>query len=289
MTAYGRGECKLGDRVFIAEARSVNHRYLDMVLRMPKNFLVLEKDLKALISSRVRRGRIEVFMEVQNHGEAAPYDLELNTALAKSYIEICHKLAELAGVDRKIPLETLLQMKDVITLKPAEIDMGLIQQGFQESLTQALDCLDDMRRREGDAIHTDFLDRTALLGRYLEEIEHSAPGLVEAYRKRLEDHIGRMLKDMALDENRLAQEIVFFAEKCDITEEIVRIKSHIIQFCDYLSSDDIVGRKLDFLIQEFNREVNTIGSKTADSAVSNVVVEMKAELEKMREQVQNVE
>jgi len=289
MTAYGRGEYRSGDTLFVAEIKSLNHRYLDIVLRIPKKFLVVEKDLKSLISSRFRRGRIEVFIEIQNEGGAIPYDLEVNAPLAKSYFEIFNQLAEQFGLDQEIQLDSLLQMKDVVVAKPAEIDMEQVKHGLQEALVQALDPLEVMRSREGETIEADFQQRIALLGRYLDDVEKRAPDLVEEHRNRLEDNLNRMLKDVAMDESRLAQEVALFAEKSDITEEIVRTRSHFGQFREYMSLDDAVGRRLDFLIQEINREVNTIGSKTSDLSVARIVVEMKAELEKLREQVQNVE
>ncbi len=289
MTAYGRGEYRSGDTLFVAEIKSLNHRYLDIVLRIPKKFLVVEKDLKSLISSRFKRGRIEVFIEIQSEGEDIPYNLEVNTSLAKSYFEIFNQLSEQFGLDQEIQLDSLLQMKDVVVAKPAEIDMEQIKNGLQEALIQALDPLEAMRSREGETIEADFQERIALLGRYLDDVEKRAPDLVEEHRNRLNENLNRMLKDVSMDESRLAQEVALFAEKSDITEEIVRTRSHLGQFREYMSLDDAVGRRLDFLIQEINREVNTIGSKTSDSFVARVVVEMKAELEKLREQVQNVE
>jgi uncharacterized protein (TIGR00255 family) len=180
-------------------------------------------------------------------------------------------------------------MKDVILAKPAEIDVEEVKSGFQGALSQALDMLDEMRLREGEAIEADFMKRIELLEQYVDEIDERAPNVVEEYRKRLKDNIHRMLDDVTVDESRIAQEVAFFAEKSDITEEVVRIRSHLGQFREYLSIDDALGRRLDFLMQEINREVNTVGSKASDSLSSKVVVEMKAELEKLREQVQNVE
>jgi uncharacterized protein (TIGR00255 family) len=169
------------------------------------------------------------------------------------------------------------------------VDLEQVKHGFEEALVLALGTLDEMRNREGEAIEADFQKRIEDLGRYLDEVEKRAPDLVEEHRKRLKDNLDRMLADVAVDEDRLAQEVAFFAEKSDITEEVVRMRSHLAQFLEYMAVDDSVGRRLDFLIQEINREVNTMGSKTSDSFVSRVVVEMKAELEKLREQVQNVE
>jgi uncharacterized protein (TIGR00255 family) len=289
MTAYGRGEYRQDETLYIAEIRAVNHRHRDIVLRIPKNLLVLEKDLKSLISSRTRRGRIEVFIEMKNEGGAVPYDLELNVPLAKSYFEIFKQMAEQFAPNQEIPLNSILNMRDVILSKPAEIDLEKTGNAIQEALSQALDLLDTMRLREGEAMETDFLKRLDLLGQYLDDVEKRAPELVEEYRNRLKINIDRMLKDVEADEARLAQEVAYFAEKSDITEEVVRTASHLSQFREYLAVDDAIGRRLDFLIQEINREVNTIGSKTSDSLAAKVVVEMKAELEKLREQVQNVE
>lgn len=289
MTAYARAEYRQGDTVYIAEIRSLNHRYLDIVPRFPKNLLVFEKDLKTLIASKVRRGRLEVFIEIQHQGGEAPYALELNKALVESYADVYNQLAELVGSDQPLPPESLWQIKDVIIAKPQQIDTPTVWEGLKACMSQAIEALDEMKTREGRAINADFFDRIALIERHVEEIAQSAPGLVDAYQKKLEDNIERMLKNVAVDEVRVAQEVVLFAEKSDITEEIVRLRSHIVQFHEFLSLNDMVGRKLDFLIQEFNREINTIGSKAADAAVSRVVVQMKAELEKIREQVQNVE
>jgi len=289
MTAYGRGEFRSEGTVFIAEIRTLNHRYLDIILRMPKTFLVFEKDLKSLISSRIRRGRIEVFLEQQSERGEVPYDLELNMPLAKAYFEAFDQLTEQFGLDQKMQIDSLWQMKDVIIAKPAEVDLKQVEHGFHQAVILALDPLETMRTREGDAIAADFQIRIALLERYLDDIEKRAPELVEEYRNRLKDNLDRMLKDVAIDESRFAQEVALFADKSDITEETVRTKSHLAQFQEYLALDDTVGRRLDFLIQEINREVNTIGSKTSDTFAAKVVVEMKAELEKLREQVQNVE
>ena len=289
MTAYGRSEYHLGDTLFIAEIRSLNNRYRDIILRIPKNYQALEKELKSVISSRIRRGRIEVSVQLVNNGEESPYGLELNMPLVNSYFKIFNQLAKNLGLDQEIQLDSLCQMKDVILFKSEEGDVEKLRTGFQQVLEQVLDSLDVMRIKEGEAIEADFLKRLNLLEEYVNKVGNRAPSLVEEYRKRLKDKIDRILKDMTLDDIRLAQEVALFAERSDITEELVRIRSHLKQFREYLSMDDTIGRRLDFLIQELNREVNTLSSKASDSFISKVVVEMKAELEKLREQVQNVE
>lgn len=289
MTAYGRGEYESGDTLFTAEIKSLNNRYRDIILRIPKNLQPLEKELKAIVGSRIKRGRVEVSIQTQNTGEETPYALELNVPLVNAYFKIFNQLGEQFGLDKKIQIESLCQMSDVILFRPQEADMEKVEPGFHEVLSQALDSLDTMRIKEGEAIEADFLKRLELLDRYVSEVEKRAPDLVEQYRSRLKDKICRMLEDVAIDESRLAQEAAFLAERSDITEEIVRIRSHLKQFHGYLSMDEALGRRLDFLIQEINREVNTLGTKASDPSISRVVVEMKAELEKLREQVQNVE
>ena len=289
MTAYGRGEYHLGDTQFIAETRSLNNRHLDIILRIPRNYQVLEKELKDTISSRIRRGRVEVSVHIENNGEESPYSLELNVPLVNSYIKILHQLAEQFDLDKEIQVDSLLQMKDVLLFRPEEVDMDKLRPGFQHVVEQTIDSLDMMRVKEGEAIEADFVKRLDLLEGYVNEVDRRAPIIVEEYRKRLKDRIDHIIGDVALDESRLAQEVAFFAERSDITEEIVRTRSHLKQFREYLLMDDALGRRLDFLIQEINREVNTLSSKASDALISKAVVEMKAELEKLREQVQNVE
>ena len=289
MTAYGRGEVHLGDTRFVAEIRSLNNRHLDIILRIPRSYQVLEKELKDTISSKVRRGRVEVSVQIENNGEESPYSIELNEALVNSYIKISQRLAEQFGLEKKMEVDTLLQMKDVLLIRPEAVDMDKLRPGFHHVLAQALDSLDIMRVKEGEAIEADFAKRLNLLEAYINEVDRRAPIVAEDYRKRLKDRIEHIIEDVALDESRLAQEVALFAERSDITEEIVRTRSHLKQFREYLSMDDVLGRRLDFLIQEINREVNTLSSKASDTLISKVVVEMKAELEKLREQVQNVE
>lgn len=289
MTAYGRGEYRMDDTLFIAEIRSFNNRYRDIVLRIPKNFQVLEKELRSIISSKISRGRVEVSIQMEEGDSETPYDLELNVPLVNSYLKIFHQLAEQFGLDQEVRVESLCQMKDVILVKPEEEDLEKVRPGFQEALMSALDSLELMRIKEGEAIEADFKGRLDLLEKYLNGVQERAPDVVEEYRNRLKDNVNRMLEDVAIDESRLAQEVAIFAERSDITEEIVRTRSHLNQFRDYISIDGPIGRKLDFLIQEINREVNTLGVKASDSVISKVVVEMKAELEKLREQVQNLE
>jgi uncharacterized protein (TIGR00255 family) len=289
MTAYGRGEYSFGSQSFIAEIRSLNHRYRDVIIRVPKVFQTLEDEIRSKISSRIKRGRIEVSIQMEKNSGEAEYDLELNLPLVRSYLRIFEKLKDEFGLDEKIRPDYLAQMKDVIQVRPEEIDVDKSRAGLQELISQALDSLDIMRVQEGKSIEEDFLKRLDRVGIYLQEIEERSPQLVEEYRDRLKDKINNISKDIDIDENRLVQEVAIFASRCDINEEIVRTRSHLKQFHKYMTMDGSIGRRLDFLIQEINREVNTIASKALNSSISSRVVEMKAELERLREQVQNVE
>ncbi|MEE9418060.1 MAG: YicC/YloC family endoribonuclease [Desulfatiglandaceae bacterium] len=289
MTAYGRAEYRLDDTRFVAEIKSLNNRYRDIILRIPKNYQLLEKDLRAIVSSKIKRGRVEVSIQMEGSGSEAPYDLELNVPLVNSYLKIFNQLAEQFGLDQEVRTESLFQMKDVILVKPEEVELEKVRPGFLEVLRKAIDSLELMRAKEGEAIEADFEKRLDLLEKYLNEVEERAPNLVEEYRNRLKDNINRMLRDVTVDEGRLVQEVIVFAERSDITEEIVRTRSHLNQFRDYFLADGPIGRRLDFLIQEINREVNTLSVKASDSFISKIAVEMKAELERLREQVQNLE
>jgi len=289
MTAYGRGEYALNDTIFIAEIKSLNNRHRDIVLRIPRTLQVLEEEIRSLISSRVRRGRIEVSIQTDKKGNETDYGMELNVPLVRSYLRIMKQLGDEFGLDQKISPDYLFQMKDVIIIKPEEEDIDETRSGIQDVLIQALDSLDVMRLQEGKAIEEDFQNRLDLIGKYLDSIEESSPLVVDEYKKKLRDRINNISQDIELDESRLVQEVSIFAGKCDITEEIVRTKSHLKQFRNYLSVDDSIGRRLDFLTQEINREVNTISAKASDSGISASAVEIKAELEKLREQIQNVE
>jgi len=289
MTAYGRGEYVLGDSAFIAEIRSVNNRYRDLILRIPKSLQTFEDEIRSLISARIRRGRIEVSVQAGKNGGEADYDLELNRPLVRSYLKIISQLSEEFGLDKRLSPESLCQMRDIILMKPQEIDVDESLACLKETLTRTLDSLEMMKIQEGKAIEEDFRKRLDLIEEYLDRIEERSPVVVEEYGKRLTERIKSLTEELEIDEARMVQEVAFFAEKSDITEEIVRARSHLNQFREYMALDDAIGRRLDFLIQEINREINTIGSKASDSQISARTVEVKSELEKLREQAQNVE
>jgi len=289
MTGYGRGEFQVGDKNYVAEIKSVNHRYRDIVLRIPKTLQVIEDEIRKEVSSRVRRGRVEVFIQTDRNENQAGYELELNQPLVTSYLRLFRQLNDQFGLDQKISPEYLCQMKDVVLFKQEDIDIEETRKGIQTALEKALDSHDEMRTREGRATADDLRKRLDRINGYLDDIKGQAPAVVESYRKRLKEKIEQLSGDMEIDENRMLQEIATFSDRCDITEEIVRAGSHLEQFHKYMALDDAVGRRLDFLIQEINREVNTMGTKASDAAISARAVEIKAELEKIREHIQNVE
>jgi len=289
MTGYGQGDCALGERKFAAEVKSVNYRYRDVVIRLPKSLQAVEDEMRSQVASKFRRGRIEVVLQIEKGVEETPADLELNLPLVRSYLAVFQQLKEEFGVEGHVRPHEFCQMQDVVLVKPEEMDMDEVRQGLKEALRLALDSCDRMKMQEGKALEEDFLKRLSLVEGHLTDIERRAPLVVQEYKGRLKDKISQIAPDVEWDEHRIHQEVVIFADKCDITEEIVRTRSHLAQFRHYLSVDDAVGRRLDFLLQEINREINTMSAKASDASISATVVEVKAELEKLREQAQNVE
>ena len=288
MTGYGRGESERAGKVFIAEIRSVNNRFREVIVRIPRNLQVFEEEVRSQVASRMRRGRIDVSIQIEREGEDL-IRLQLNSPLVTSYLGIMKQLREEFGLDDRVnPLE-LCQLKDVILFKPEDSDPDAVKAGIQEVMATALESCDAMRIQEGSSIEEDFRKRILLIRRYLDEIEARTGVVVEDYRRKLHERIQLLGIGIALDEGRLVQEVAIHAEKCDITEEISRGRSHLDQFENFLSSEESVGRKLDFLLQEIHREINTMSAKASDASISIKAVEVKAELEKLREQVQNVE
>jgi len=289
MTAYGRGEYELNGAVFSAEIKSLNNRYRDIILHLPTSLQELEELIRAQISSRIRRGRIEVSIQVNKKDKETNYDFELNRPLIKSYLNMFKQLGDEFGLDEKVRTDYLLQIKDAFFIKAKEIDANESRAAVQVVLAQALDSLDAMRNQEGQAIEEDLLKRLGLIKGYLDSIEEISPMVMDEYKEKLRTRIAMISEGIEADEGRLVQEVVIFAGRCDITEEIVRARSHLAQFYNYMSIDDSTGRRLDFLVQELNREINTISSKASNASISANAIEVKAELEKIREQIQNIE
>ena len=288
MTAYGRAESLKGTMEFIVEIRSGNNRYREIILRLPQSFQPFEDRIRSLISSRLNRGRVEIFIQVKDNGNKG-LSLELNRPLIRAYADIFDDLNNELGCQQPIDLSYFSQLKDIIIVKQDALDPDKIWPELKGVIDNAMASLDAMRIHEGTALEKDFIERLKMIGRYIDEIKNRAKVVVEIYRDKLIQRIHKLIQDIEIDEGRLMQEVAFMAERSDITEELIRIESHIEQFRNYMNQDDVVGRRLDFLLQEINREVNTVGSKAADSWISQLAVEIKAELEKLREQIQNVE
>lgn len=289
MTAFGRGEREAEDTLITVEIRTVNHRFRDASIRLPSQLQPLDEGLRAMVASAVGRGRIDVTVNMDTHGDRPDVSLELNVPLARAYVRVFRELQEQFGANPSFRADNLCQFKDVVAFRPVERDVESLKTPVQEALAQALEAVDRMRIHEGQAIESDFRHRLGLIRVRLQEIDLRAPVVVEEYRARLRDRIAAVSEGMEIDDNRLAQEAAYFAGRADITEEIVRTRAHLERFEEYLATEEPVGRRLDFLIQEMNREVNTISSKASDASISRAAVEVKGELEKLREQARNVE
>ena len=289
MTGFGRGEAVLNGRRFVAEIKTVNNRHRDLFVRLPRTLQAIEDEVRSQVSAVIKRGRVEVTLQMEKEGVELEYDLQLNVPLVRSYLRIFNQLNEEFGLEGKVRAEDLCQMKDVLLVKPEELDLAVARDALREAVRLALEACDSMRVQEGKALKEDFLKRLALIEDHLNEVQNRAGLVVEDYKRRLRQRVEHVAQGMPIDENRLMQEIAIFADRCDITEELVRARSHLEQFSSYLAAEDSVGRRLDFLLQEINREITTMSSKASDSGISARGVEIKAELEKVREQVQNVE
>lgn len=289
MTGFGRGESQSKDKKFLIEIKSLNHRYMDVSIKMPKLFTYLEEKIRQSIKEHVKRGRVEVFIAYENIGESE-VKVTADLPLARHYLEALNEIEEKLTVKNDITVSLIAKFPDVIRIEKQEIDEDETSQSLLKGVENALMKLVEMRIVEGAQLKEDILKRLDIIGEMLKEISERSPQVVLEYRQRLTERIKEIVEDgYNLDDNRIIMEVALFADKSNITEELVRFESHIRQFVKAMDEEDSVGRKLDFLIQEMNREVNTIGSKANDLQVTNVVVNIKSELEKMREQVQNIE
>ncbi len=289
MTAFGRAENKDEGWTYAVEIRAVNRRYLEISVRVPRQLLPLEERVRKSVANRISRGRVDVVVIVKNDSEAAS-EIEVNLPLARAYHAALQKLSETLEMDEKVGLEPLLRMEGVIVATEPEVDLEKTWTALSLCLGEALEAMDAMRISEGQAIYDDFQKRLESVEEGLSGIKALAPSVLSQYQTRLEERITMLTEGkVELDQNRLAQEAAFLVDKSDITEEIVRAESHVQQFRSMIESNGPAGRALDFLLQELNREVNTIGSKGGDTQISHMVVAVKSELEKIREQVQNIE
>ncbi|BCO09857.1 hypothetical protein GF1_22330 [Desulfolithobacter dissulfuricans] len=293
MTGFGRGETTADDRTWIAEVRTVNHRYLDQRVQLPRPFAGLEERVKKLVARHQDRGRVEVSLQVR--GEALSETvLNVNMDLARQYYDCLARLGEefdLSNGNGRSPvgLSHMLTLRDLITQEEQRPDLDREWPLARQALSRALAECDQMRSVEGQALKEELLGRLDRFARILETIEAKIPEILFQRQNELRQRIEKLLGSMDIDPMRLAQETAIMADKCDVTEETVRLHSHIDQFRHFLELDEPVGRRLDFLLQEFLREVNTLASKISNSEIAHLSVEMKNEIEKLREQIQNIE
>lgn len=288
MTGYGRCEVLDNGRKVVVEISSVNHRYLDLNVKMPKLLMYLDDEIKQMIKKQVARGKTEVSVMYQSN---AKEDLQvtINEALASAYIEGLRKLGSQCEVQDDLKLSDLLQLSDVVTVEKKAGDEEALSRLVKQAVLGALTQHAAMRQKEGMHLASDLLEKNNQLKGLVSEIEELSPQVVTSYKERLENRLSELLQAAPVDEGRMATEIALFADKCAIDEEITRLKSHMSQLEDILGEGGVVGRKLDFLMQEMNREANTIGSKANHYEITKRVVSLKTEIEKIREQVQNIE
>ena len=287
MTGYGKGNISENLRNYQVEIKSVNHRYLDISVKMPRVLSYLEEDVKKVISSKVKRGKIDVFITFENSSTEGK-EIKINNEIAKMYINQLKQLAEEENILANIEVTEISKYPDVLSIQNTQDDEQ-IKKELIEVTTIATDKLVQMRQVEGSKMAEDLLKRIEKTNQKIEKISELSTGLIEEYVVKLENRIKEILKNQEIDESRLAQEVVIYADKCSIEEEVTRLKSHISQFQELINSDDAVGKKLDFIIQEMNRETNTIGSKANNLEITNGVIDIKTEIENIREQVQNIE
>ncbi len=287
MTGYGRAKLSKDDREYQIEIKSVNHRYLDISVRIPKQLSYLEETIKKEIAKKVKRGKIDVFVTFENNSLEGK-EIKINTELAKAYIDELKKLAEKENILSDIQVTEISKYPDVLNIQRRQ-DNKKITEEVLETITIATDNLVQMRETEGNKISEDLLKRLNIINKKVEEIAKLSTGLIEEYVVKLEERINEILKNQEIDKTRLAQEVVIYADKCSIEEEVTRLNSHISQFKNLLNSNEAIGKKLDFIIQEMNRETNTIGSKANNLEITNGVIDIKTEIENIREQVQNIE
>ena len=291
MTGYGRGECLLHDRKAVVEIKSVNHRYNDLTVKLPRMINRFEDRLRKLFSASIQRGKTDVYVSVESFA-TADAKVNVNEALAGAYIEAVSGLQVKFGIAGDVSLGMVAAFHDVVTVERQAADetvLSEIWETVEQSARQALTQFLAMREAEGESLKTDILSKLTAIEDAAAQVATQAPLIAKAYEERLRTRMAELLDNMPVDENRLLTEVAILAERTCVDEELTRLASHTAQMRGILNQSDAVGRKLDFLVQEMNREINTIGSKSSNVAITETVVELKSTLEKIREQVQNIE
>lgn len=289
MTSFGRASSEEGkERLFSIEMKSVNHRYLDINIRMPKSIFPLEEKLRKLISLKLNRGKVDVYINLKNFSKGESI-AEVNETLAKSYFECLARISEELNIPNDATATKIARFPDVISVVEKEENIEEIFEDIKVLMETSLENMLEMREREGEKLKEDILEKLNVIENLVFDIEKIADLIPMQYKEKLEERIKDLTTGIEIDENRVAVEIAIFADKATVDEEIIRLRSHISQMRSTLDVCEPIGRKLDFIVQEMNREANTIASKSNDMKMTNIVIDIKNLIEKIREQVQNIE
>ena len=288
MTGYGRCEQMVGTRKILCEVRSVNNRYADYNIKLPRHMLALEERVRNMATEYIVRGKVDIYVNVENYADVTT-DVVLNEALAGGYVRALTQLKSSFDLPGEVSLSSVSRYSDIFRTERVSEDMDEVWSAIEGVLREAFVAFSDMRAREGARIQSDLVQRVKYMKEIASKIDERSPKIVDEYKARLLTKIQETLGDRTIDEARVLTEVAIFADKVAINEEIVRLASHFDEYEAMLVSSEPVGRRFDFLIQEMNRETNTIGSKATDSTVAHWVVDLKGELEKLREQIQNIE
>lgn len=288
MTGFGRAEVMEGNRKFTVEMKSVNHRYLDINIKMPKKISFFESAVRNLLKEYIQRGKVDVFITYEDYNEDN-FSLKYNEEAAKEYLGYLQKMSETFGLENDVKVSTLSRYPEVLTLEEQSVDEKELWAVLEKALRVASRQFVESRITEGENLQKDLIGKLDTMLTYVDFIEERSPQILKEYRARLEAKVAELLADTQLDENRIAAEVTIFADKICVDEETVRLRSHVEATKNTLSEGGSVGRKLDFIAQEMNREANTILSKANDLAISDTGINLKTDIEKVREQIQNIE
>lgn len=287
MTGYGKSSLAINLREYQVEMKTVNHKYIDLSIKLPKVISYLEDDIRKIVTSQIKRGKVDIFVNFENYSKEGN-NVKINTELAKMYIDQLKKLAEAENLSSNIEVTEITKLPDVLTIKN-EIDENQIKSELLGVINETIKQVMIMRENEGKKLYEDINHKISLIEGKINEIFQLSTGLIDEYVVKLETRIKEILKTEEIDKSRLMQEVVIYADKCSVEEEITRMRSHITQLRGLLESTEPTGKKMDFLIQEMNRETNTIGSKANSLEIVDRVVDIKTILEDIREQIQNIE
>ena len=288
MTGFGRGEAIAEKRKINIEIKSVNHRYLETNIKMPTNFLYLEGDVRQTIKSRIGRGKVDVFISYENNNEDN-YNVKVNTVLAKEYLDAYQKVSDSLLIDNDVRCSSIMRSPEVLKLETVDDDEEVVKELVIDATNKAIDELIAVREAEGERLKEDVISKIEAIREDVAFIESKSDLIVEEYRKKITEKVTELLDEADIDESRIVQEVIIYADKRCVDEEIVRLNSHIQAVRDTLDEEGSIGRRLDFIVQEMNRESNTILSKVTDKELSNVGIHIKTNVEKVREQIQNIE